>query len=103
VNVKRVCRLCREQGLQLRNKSPKRWVKAKLRDDRALATAAKQVWAMDFVHDQLYDGRKIRGRKIRALTVVDIFARLAPVIEVCQAWCGSNVISTLDRVALEVA
>jgi transposase InsO family protein len=29
VNVKRVCRLYREQGLQLRNKSPKRRVKAK--------------------------------------------------------------------------
>ena len=30
--VKRVCRLYREQGLQLRNKSPKRRVKAKLRE-----------------------------------------------------------------------
>jgi len=32
VNVKRVCRLYREQALQLRNKSPKRRVKAKLRE-----------------------------------------------------------------------
>jgi hypothetical protein len=31
---------------------------------------------MDFVHDQLFD-----GRKIRALTVVDIFTRLTPAIE----------------------
>src|ERR1700742_4061507 len=51
VNVKRVCRLYREQGLQLRNKSPKRRVKAKLREDRSPATGANQVWAMDFVHD----------------------------------------------------
>ena len=35
VNVKRVCRLYREMGLQLRNKSPKRRVKAKLREDRS--------------------------------------------------------------------
>ena len=35
VNVKRVCRLYREKGLQLRNKSPKRRVKAKLREDRS--------------------------------------------------------------------
>ena len=34
VNVKRVYRLYRELGLQLRNKTPKRRVKAKLRDDR---------------------------------------------------------------------
>ena len=47
VNAKRVCRLYREKGLQLRNKSPKRRVKAQLREDRAPATAANQVWAMD--------------------------------------------------------
>jgi putative transposase len=97
VNVKRVCRLYREQGLQLRNKSPKRRVKAKLRDDRAAATAANQVWAMDFVHDQLFD-----GRKIRALTVVDTFTRLATAIEVRQAWRGGDVVAALDRAALEV-
>ena len=33
VNVKRVHRLYREMGLQLRHKTPKRRVKAKLRDD----------------------------------------------------------------------
>src|SRR5690242_13921374 len=50
VNHKRVCRLYREQGLQLRNKSPKRRVKAQLRADRSQATAPNQIWAMDFVH-----------------------------------------------------
>jgi putative transposase len=97
VNVKRVCRLYREQGLQLRNKSPKRRVKAKLRGDRTPATAANQVWATDFVHDQLFD-----GRKIRALTVVDIFSRLAPALEMRNAWRGSDVASILDRAALDV-
>src|SRR6185436_8966301 len=38
VNPKRVYRLYREMGLQLRNKTPKRRVKAKLRDDRRPAT-----------------------------------------------------------------
>jgi transposase InsO family protein len=33
VNAKWVCRLYREMGLQLRNKSPKRRVKAQLRRD----------------------------------------------------------------------
>jgi putative transposase len=97
VNVKRVCRLYREQGLQLRNKSPKRRVKAKLRRDRSRATEANQVWAMDFVHDQLFD-----GRRIRALTVVDTFTRLSPAIEVRQSWRGSDVVAALDRAAGEV-
>ena len=44
--------------------------KAKLRAGRTGASAPNDVWAMDFVHDQLFD-----GRKIRALTIVDIFTR----------------------------
>jgi transposase InsO family protein len=80
VNVKRVHWLYREMGLQLRNKSPKRRVKAQLREDRSVPTAANQVWAMDFVHDQLFD-----GRKIRVLTIVDTFSRLSPAIDVRQS------------------
>jgi len=97
VNVKRVCRLYREQGLQLRNKSPKRRVKAKLRDDRAPATAPNQVWAMDFVHDQLFD-----GRRIRVLTIVDTFTRLSPAIDARASYRGVDVVATLERVAREI-
>jgi putative transposase len=97
VNSKRVCRLYREMGLQLRNKSPKRRVKAQLREDRSMATTANQVWAMDFVHDQLFD-----GRKIRILTIVDTFTRLSPAIDVRQQFRGSDVVDTLERVIREV-
>ncbi len=51
VNTKRVYRLYREMGLQLRNKTPKRRVKAKLRENRQSATRVNETWAMDFVHD----------------------------------------------------
>lgn len=44
-------RIYRELGLQLRNRTPKRRVKAKLRDDRRPATRSNETWAMDFVHD----------------------------------------------------
>ena len=74
VNAKRVCRLYREMGLQLRNKTPKRRVTAKLRSDRTTATAVNDIWAMDFVHDQLLK----QGTKIRALTIVDTFSRFSP-------------------------
>ena len=65
MNAKKVYRLYRALGLQLRNKTPKRRVKAKLREDRAPAVRPNNVWAMDFVHDQL-----ATGRKLRILTVV---------------------------------
>ncbi len=59
-NIKRTYRLYTALGLQLRNKTPKRRVKAKLREDRCPAVQPNQTWAMDFVHDQLVDRRAIR-------------------------------------------
>ena len=46
--------------VELRNKTPKRRVKAKLREGRCNATQPNETWAMDFVHDQLATGRKLR-------------------------------------------
>jgi hypothetical protein len=45
INQKRTRRIYRELGLQLRNKTPKRRVKAKLRDDRRPATRAISLLA----------------------------------------------------------
>lgn len=75
VNAKRIYRLYKEMDLQLRNKVPKRRVKAELRADCTEPTHSNHVWAMDFVHDQL-----ATGRKIRVLTVVDTFSRFPPPI-----------------------
>ncbi len=76
--------------MQLRNKTPKRRVKAKLREDRADATQSNQVWAMDFVHDQL-----ATGRKIRVLTVVDTFSRFSPVVDPQFSYRGEDVVAKL--------
>ena len=51
MNAKWVYRLYCEEGLQLRNKTPKRKVSVKLREDRCLASVPNQVWAMDFMSD----------------------------------------------------
>jgi len=88
VNVKRTYPIYRDLGLQLRNKTPKRRVRAKLRDDRQEAVGPNDVWAMDFVHDQL-----ATGKKIRVLTVVDTFSRYVPVLHpgsaiVRRTWSG---------------
>ena len=47
VNVKKVYRIYREFGMQLRHKAPKRRVKAKLRDDPAVAVGPNEIWAME--------------------------------------------------------
>lgn len=62
VNVKRVYRIYKEEGLQLRSKTPKR------RETPVAATQPNDVWAMDFMSDQLFD-----GHRIRILTIVDAF------------------------------
>jgi len=93
VNAKRVYRLYCQKGRQLRNKTPKRKVSAELREDRYRATAPNEVWAMDFMSDQLFD-----GRRIRILTVVDAFTRVSPAIDVRQNYRGADVVATLERV-----
>ena len=93
INIKKVYRIYKELGMQLRHKTPKRRVKAKLRDDRAEATGPNDVWAMDFVHDQL-----ATGKKLRVLTVVDTFSRYVPVLDAKFSYRGEDVAATLDRI-----
>jgi putative transposase len=97
VNVKLVNRLYCEMSLQLRNKSPKRKVKAKLREGREAASARNEVWAMDFVHDQLFD-----ATKVRVLTVIDTFTKFAPAIEPRFNWRGTGVVDVLERVCKQL-
>jgi putative transposase len=82
------CDASPQDGMQLQHKTPKRRVKAKLRDDRAAAVGPNDVWAMDFVHDQL-----ATGKKLRVLTVVDTFARYVPVLDVRYSYRGEDVVA----------
>ena len=93
VNAKRVWRLYRLEGLQLRSKTPKRKVSAKLRQDRAVAAAPNEVWAMDFLSDQLFN-----GTRIRVLTTVDAHSRVSPAVDVRLSYRGVDVVETLERV-----
>lgn len=56
-------------------------------------TGPNETWAMDFVHDQL-----ATGRKIRMLTVVDTFSRYVPVLDPWFRYRGKDVVQTLERV-----
>ncbi len=84
-----VCRLYKEEGMTLKKMLPRRKRKAiKHREERFQATGPDQAWSIDFVADQLQD-----GRRFRALTVVDIFTREGVAIEVgphCSAGTESQ-------------
>jgi putative transposase len=97
INMKRTHSIYNKLGLQLRNKTPKRRVKAKLREDRCAASRVNDVWAMDFVQDQL-----ATGRKIRVLTVVDTFSRFSPVLDPRFSYRGEDVVQTLEVTCAEV-
>jgi putative transposase len=94
VNHKRVYRLYCEEGLQVRHKTPKRRVSAKLRSDRTDATRPNECWSMDFMSDELFN-----GRRVRVLTIVDNFSRVSPFIGVGYNYKGYNVATSLDTVA----
>lgn len=61
--------------------------------ERLQPTRTNEVWSLDFVADQLAD-----GRRFRALTVVDVFTRESLAIEVGQRLRGDDVVSTLNQI-----
>ena len=95
-NVKRIYRLYREEGLSLRLKRPRRNKAAKLRQPKQLARAINEIWSMDFVADALFD-----GRKLRMLTVVDLFTRECLAIDVVQSLKGEDVVRTLNGITTQ--
>lgn len=93
VNLKRVRRLYRLEGLQVRLRVRKRRDRSLHRGPVAPATGARQRWSMVLVHDQLAD-----GRAFRVLTGVDQWSRQSPLVEVVQRVTGGDVAAALDRV-----
>lgn len=95
-NHKRVRRIYREERLNLRLKRPKALRSSSTRDARPVPTKVHECWAMDFVHDQLFD-----GKKIRALTVVDIYSRFCLSINVQKSFTSSSVAHIMESLKQE--
>ena len=93
VNHKRVRRLYRLEGLQLRMRVRRRKHIALHRGPAPVPVGPTERWSMDFVHDALAD-----GRAFRVLTVVDQWSRQSPVLEVASSQSGKTVADALDRV-----
>ena len=92
VGKKRVYRLYRLEGLQLRMKVKRRKRIALLRGKAPTPTAANQHWSMDFVHDQMHD-----GRKFRILTVIDQWSHESVSLEANYRLIGRCVVQALAR------
>ncbi len=61
MNHKRVRRLYREEGLNLRTKRPRRHVMAARRVERPLAQRPNEIWSMDFVSDAPFQRQAVPG------------------------------------------
>lgn len=93
INHKRVHRLYRLEGLQVRMRVRRRKRLSLHRGPVPQPIAANEHWSMDFVHDQLLD-----GRRFRVLTVIDQWSRESLSVEPGFSLNGNSVAAALDAV-----
>ena len=91
-NHKRVYRIYWELELNLRIKPKKRMVREKPAT-LTVRASINQVWSMDFMHDQLSN-----GRSIRLFNVIDDFNQEALGIEVDFSLPSERVIRSLEQI-----
>ena len=92
----RIYRIYKEEELNLRTKRPRRRKAAAHRMERPDISSINQCWSMDFVSDQMFD-----GRRFRALTIVDNFSRKCMAIHPEKSIRGLNVVNILDYLKTE--
>jgi putative transposase len=95
VNIKRVYRLYKLEGLEVRYKKRRKRA-SHLRVVPPAPTAANERWSMDFMRDTFDD-----GRPFRILTVVDTFTRECPLLAADTSLTGKRVAELLDSIAAE--
>lgn len=91
-NHKRVLRIYRELELNLRIK-PKKRLKRDKPEPLAVPDRVNQCWSMDFMHDQLED-----GRCFRLLNVIDDFNREGLAMEIDFSLPSERVVRTLNQI-----
>ncbi len=92
INHKRVYRIYREEGLNLRNKSKRKRISVSRAPEKDAVSALNECWSMDFVSDQLYN-----GKRFRALTIIDTYSRECLDIYANKAIKGETVTKVLDK------
>jgi putative transposase len=91
-NHKRVYRIYRELELNLRIKPHKR-LKREVPEPLAVPESVNECWSMDFMHDQLSD-----GRSCRLFNVIDDFNREGLAIDADISLPAERVIRSLNRI-----
>ena len=94
VNRKRTYRLYTELGLQVRTKKRKKLVRPRI--PMVVPTRVNERWSLDFVSDQLAD-----GRRFRVLNIVDDYSRACVGQLVATSISGLRLTRYLDELALE--
>ena len=91
VNIKRVHRIWKQEGLSLPQKRPRKRYKGPKGDVLKRASDANEVWSYDFLED-----RTESGNKLRILTIVDEYTRESLGIRVERSISSQVVLSTLE-------
>ena len=92
INHKKVYRLYRALGLKVLKRGGRKRAIGDRKVTR-LITRANQCWALDFVHDTLSN-----GRKLKLLTVIDTYTRESLKIEVEHSLNGESVVRAFDEI-----
>jgi putative transposase len=92
VNAKRIYRLYRNEGLEVRT-TPRKKLASRGRVPLPTATRSNERWSMDFVSARLAD-----GRWFRTLTVLDLYTREALALVADRSLTGIKVATVLTQV-----
>lgn len=90
-NHKRVYRIYCELSLNIRIK-PRKRLKREKPEPLSVPAYSNESWSMDFMHDQLAD-----GRSVRLLNIIDDFNREALVLEADFSLPAIRVVRTLEQ------
>jgi len=92
-NHKRIYRIYKEEGLNLRRKRPRRNRSGAHRLERVENKSINKVWSMDFLQDALYN-----GTRFRILSVVDNYSKKCLQLFVGKSLKGQDVVEQLEQI-----
>lgn len=96
INHKRVYRLYKLEGLNLRHPSKRKKISQSRLPGPDIANKMNECWAMDFVSDQLYN-----GQRFRALTLIDTYSRECLAIHADKSIKGETVAAVLEQMRIK--
>jgi len=93
VNHKAVYRIYRQEGLNLRHRGRRKQI-SRARLPKVDVTGINQCWAMDFMSDALFN-----GRRFRTLAMMDLYSRECLNIYADKKITGDTVVDILDSIS----